>query len=104
MRESGPICFCNSPMAIISASRALARASAAACPCADDRRVMLDKVSRPTAMIVNRIIRERVTMSTKPRLAEMARVAFEGFMELMGLGDWGCDRQGFQLLGICFWG
>ena len=64
--RSGPSDFCKSPMASISASRALLRAVAISCPWLDARNEMLDKVSKPTAMTVSRIISESVITKAKP--------------------------------------
>jgi hypothetical protein len=63
---SGPISFCNSPIASMSARRAFARASTCAAPCDAPRSETADRLSSPTATIVNRIISERVTTKAKP--------------------------------------
>ena len=77
IRLSGPAVFCNSPIANISAKRALARAAAMAFPWPEDRKLMLDSVSKPTAITVNKIISESVTTRAKP----LERVLdFKGFM------------------------
>jgi hypothetical protein len=52
------------------ARRALARACAIASPWLEARNEMLDIVSKPTAMIVNRIINESVTTKAKPGFQE----------------------------------
>ena len=64
--RSGPSDFCKSPMASISAKRALARASAIAIPWFEARSETLESVDNLTAMIVNRIIRESVTTKANP--------------------------------------
>ena len=53
-------------MASIKAMRALARAVAMAVDWLAERREMDESVSRPTAMMVSRIIRLRVTTKAKP--------------------------------------
>ena len=66
--RSGPSDFCKSPMASISASRALARAVAMSCSWPDVRSEIADKDNSPTAMIVSRIISESVMTRAKPLL------------------------------------
>ena len=68
--RSGPSDFCKSPMASISAKRALLRAMAIASPWADERNEIEDKLSKPTAMTVRRIISASVMTKAKP-LARM---------------------------------
>jgi hypothetical protein len=64
--RSVPALFCKSPMASISAKRALLRAMAISSPWLADRKVIVAKVSRPTAMIVSRIINESVITKANP--------------------------------------
>ena len=66
IRLSGPAVFCKSPIANISAIRALARATDIALVCPEDRSEMLESVNKPTAMTVNKIISDKVTISAKP--------------------------------------
>ena len=63
---SGPICFCNSPIAITSARRALAWASSMAEVWLLVRTEMDDKLSKPTAMTASRTIMLRETTRAKP--------------------------------------
>lgn len=67
---SGPMNFCKSPKASIIARRALVRAMLADEPWDDALSEMLESVSKPTAMIVSRIIKLRVTTKAKPLLEE----------------------------------
>jgi hypothetical protein len=55
------------------AMRALALAAAMALPWLDDLKDMLERVKRPTAITVRRIMRERVTIKAKP-LAGLSKV------------------------------
>jgi len=48
------------------AMRALALAAAMALPWLDDLKDMLERVKRPTAITVRRIMSERVTIKAKP--------------------------------------
>jgi hypothetical protein len=77
-------------MAIIKASRALARAALAASPCAEERNDTLDRVSSPTAMTVSSIINDSVTTSAKPFRACRARVVLKGDM---GFSEGFCKWQ-----------
>ncbi|MBC7927870.1 MAG: hypothetical protein H7039_19665 [Bryobacteraceae bacterium] len=78
IRVSGPKLTCNSPTASIRASRAFARAICMASPCAELRREILERVNRPTAITVSRIMRDKVTISAKP----FARVAPPRWLEV----------------------
>ena len=75
---SGPAVRCNSPIARSNAIRALARATDIPFPCADDRKEMEDRVSNPTATTVNKIIRDNVTISAKPRGWSFQELIFMG--------------------------
>lgn len=66
MRVSAPACFCNSPMANMRASRALARAFAPANPRSELLSDIVDRLSKPTAITVSRISRLSVTTRAKP--------------------------------------
>ena len=79
-RWSGPVIFCNSPIASISAILAFARAALCALCAVELRRLTLLKVSKPTAMTVSRIISDKVTTRAKP-LSERSTAA-----DLRGLG------------------
>jgi len=65
-RRSGPMVFCKSPSASISANRALARASPCAIVCELLRNEMAERLSNPTAITVNRIISASVTTKANP--------------------------------------
>ena len=64
--RSGPNDFCKSPIASIRAKRALLCAVAIAAPCAVERNEIADKLNKPTATTVNRIISESVMTKAKP--------------------------------------
>ena len=66
MRVSEPASFCSSPSASIMARRALDRAVANVASWLEALREMLERVSRPTAMTVSKIINDRVTISANP--------------------------------------
>lgn len=63
---STPMETCRSPNANIMASRALLRAMLPAADCPEERSEILDRVSKPTAITVSRIIKLSVTISAKP--------------------------------------
>jgi hypothetical protein len=66
IRISEPAFFCNSAIAIIIATLAFARACDCADPCADDLKDKDESPSRPTAKMVNRIIKASVATRAKP--------------------------------------
>ena len=75
-RWSGPISFCNSPIASISASLALARASDWADACELLRSEIAERLNNPTAMMVRRIISESVTTKANPGISGLWDVGF----------------------------
>lgn len=64
---SGPIVFCKSAIASISASLALLRASDIALPCAELRKVTVDNDKIPIATNVSNTKRLIVMIRVKPR-------------------------------------
>src|SRR6478752_7361298 len=79
-RKSLPACFWRSPMAISRARRAFARAVTTLEPELALRSEIVLSESKPTAITVSRIIRDKVTIREKPR--EPLKWLFPGFASI----------------------
>lgn len=77
IRWSGPMCFCSSPTAIMSAMRALLRASVWAWLRELERKETADKLSIPTVRMSRRTIMDNVATRANPRvLSLLAEICF----------------------------
>lgn len=87
MRWSGPANFWRSPIASIRAILALAWAMVRALDCEVLRREIELSESNPTAMMVRRIIKDKVTINAKPRRLALGRRPGEAMGKWVFMGN-----------------